>query len=225
MSGTEHELERIVREVLRRLREQEITREIRAESAGIKERPGTLSLDDRVITLATLSDKLADVKRIIVPRSAVVTPAVRDELKKRKISLEFATNRPGAKTTSRRLLLAVTTQYDAAALAKRLLATGTHIEQLSATDWKDAVGTMTQKLKDTQLTGVILTDRPAAVACHANRDSAIRAAVVSDARSMKDATDSLGANLLVVDPAAHSLYMLERLLHEYAKSDHRELPL
>lgn len=225
MSGTEHDLERIVREVLRRLREYEITREIRAESVGIKEQLGTLSLDDRVITLVTLKDKLADVERIIVPRSAVVTPAVRDELKKLKISLEFAVNRPGAKQTTRRFLLAVATQYSPTALIKRLSAKGTNVEQLSATDWKDAVGKMTQQLKNSQSSGVILTDRPAAAACHANRDSAIRAAVVSDARSAKDATESLGANLFVVDPAAHSLYMLEKLLQEYARSDHRELPL
>lgn len=218
MSATEVELERIVREVLRRLRELEIAKVVSAESVATPTLPNTLTLVERLVTLGTLKGKLDGVARVVVPAKAVVTPAVRDELKTRKISLEYAAKSSGQKNETKRLLLAVATQYNPAALAQRMSATGTKIELVKVTDWKDAVGKMTLELKRTQTCGVILTDRPAAVACHANRDGAIRAAVASDLRGMKEAAQSLDANLLVVDPAMHSLHMLEKLLEEYAKS-------
>lgn len=225
MSVTEHELEHIVREVLRRLREHEITRQIREESAQNKEQPGTLILTEQVVTLATLKDRLTGAKRVIVAHGTIITPAAADELKARVIRLEFETNTKNTLGQRKSLLLAVTTNHNPKALVKRLTASGIDVEQLTATNWKDTVTRMTQKIKHGETKGVILTDRPAAAACHANRDSAIRAAMASDLRSVKDATDSLDANLLLVDPAAHSLNTLENLLREYARANQREMPL
>lgn len=225
MSVTEHELEHIVREVLRRLRELEITRQIREEQRQTEEQPGTLTLSDRVVTLATLKDRLTGAKRVIVKQGTIVTPAAKDELKTREIGLEFETNTQNAPRERKTLSLAVTTTYNPAALVKRLTASGINIEQQATTNWKESVNRMTQKLKNSEAKGVILTDRPAAAACHANRDGAIRAAVANDLRSVQDATGSFSANLLLVDPAAHSLHTLENLLREYARSNHREMPL
>jgi hypothetical protein len=76
MTVSPEQLEWIVQEVIRRLHGQP------AQSEASE-----LTLSDRVITLATLRDRLTNVGRIVVPSRAVVTPAVRDELNKRQIAL------------------------------------------------------------------------------------------------------------------------------------------
>lgn len=77
MTATPEQLEWIVQEVIRRLR----------DGGGNPPAGGELRLSDRVVTLAALKDRLANVQRVVVPAKAVVTPAVQDELKARQIEL------------------------------------------------------------------------------------------------------------------------------------------
>jgi hypothetical protein len=77
MTVTPEQLEWIVQEVIRRLR-------------LLESNPpptGELRLTECVVTLATLKDRMANVQRIVVTPRAVVTPAVRDELRQRTIEL------------------------------------------------------------------------------------------------------------------------------------------
>lgn len=77
MTISDQQLEWIVQEVIRRLRQ-------------MNDSPptiGELRLTERVVTLTTLRDRLSSISRVIVQPRAVVTPAVRDELKKLKIEL------------------------------------------------------------------------------------------------------------------------------------------
>ena len=78
MTVTPEQLEWIVQEVIRRLRNSDGANPPAA---------GELRLSDRVVTLAALKDRLSSVRRVVVPAKAVVTPAVRDELKARQIEL------------------------------------------------------------------------------------------------------------------------------------------
>lgn len=220
MSDAQYELEHIVREVLRRLRELERTGNNPAETAGTTD-PATLSLAESVVTLDGLKGKLSGVKTLVMPRGAVITPSARDELKKQRIRLEFAAGTKTRTQTSAQLVVSVVTPYNWGPLDRKLSAAGVSLEVIDAADWKEAVTKMTQEIRSRQAKGAILTDRPAAAACLANRDGAIRAAVAVDGRSTRDAIESLGANLLVIDPAMHSLHTLERLLREYANSEAR----
>jgi hypothetical protein len=80
MSFTEEQFERIVAEVIRRLKG--------GSPAPVAEAAGReLALADRVITLRSVEGKLAGVSRVKVAARAVVTPAVKDELKQRQIAL------------------------------------------------------------------------------------------------------------------------------------------
>jgi hypothetical protein len=84
MTFTEEQVEWIVAEVLRRLGVADGTNGQPVMSSG-----GELRLGDKVVTMRTVEKRLADVKRVVVQPRAVVTPAVRDELKARKIELVF----------------------------------------------------------------------------------------------------------------------------------------
>ena len=71
--------ERIVQEVIRRL----VASGVDVGTTGNRQ----LTVSERVITLATLDGKLDGVETVSVQKRAVVTPAVKDELNRRKIRL------------------------------------------------------------------------------------------------------------------------------------------
>jgi len=48
-----------------------------------------LKLTERLITLRTIEKQLSGMKRVVVPPKSVVTPAVKDELRARKIELIY----------------------------------------------------------------------------------------------------------------------------------------
>jgi hypothetical protein len=78
MNISPEQLEWIVQEVIRRLRSLDAEK----PAAG-----GELRLTERVVTMSTLRGRLASARRVIVLSRAIVTPAVRDELKDRQIEL------------------------------------------------------------------------------------------------------------------------------------------
>jgi hypothetical protein len=90
MTFTEQEVERIVVEVIRRLGlldSQYRSAETRVEAGNPNGRE--LTLVERIVTLQSIEGQLAGVQSVIVEPSAVVTPAVRDELKQRRIRLIY----------------------------------------------------------------------------------------------------------------------------------------
>ena len=80
-------VERIVREVIRRLLERGVTVAPAGRAAVASSGSTELALTGKLVTMETVRDRLAGVLRVTVARTTIVTPAVRDELKKRKIEL------------------------------------------------------------------------------------------------------------------------------------------
>ena len=78
MRLTDAEIERIVREVIRRL-----------TSAGVQvdTATSTLKIDKRLVTLATIEGQLEGIQKLVVMPKAGVTPSGRDELRDKKIEL------------------------------------------------------------------------------------------------------------------------------------------
>jgi len=79
-------VEYIVREVIRRLAADGRYRLHASSQPPVRSQE--LNLTDRLVTLATLHGKLDGVTQITTARNSVITPAVRDELKNRKIVLK-----------------------------------------------------------------------------------------------------------------------------------------
>ena len=80
MTLSEEQVEWIVVEVLRRLGVAGDER--RSSPVG-----GALSIPERVVTMRLIEGRLNGVSRFLVQPGAVITPAVKDELKKRSIEL------------------------------------------------------------------------------------------------------------------------------------------
>jgi hypothetical protein len=92
MNLTAADIDRIVTEVVRRLRALAATSSTTAPSQK-PETQSSLNLNDKVITLATLKGKLEGITTVIVSDRAIVTPAVKDELRDRKIRWERSTTK------------------------------------------------------------------------------------------------------------------------------------
>jgi ribose 5-phosphate isomerase RpiB len=64
---------------------------------------------------------------------------------------------------------------------------------------------------------VVLADRCHWIACRANRNHYVRAAVVTDARAADQAREELGANLFCVPPTGMAQFALLNLLRSCGK--------
>jgi hypothetical protein len=89
MTFSEEQVEWIVTEVMRRLRTLDGNNRVAGDerSSSPVDRRSELTLGDRVITLRSIENRLTDVHRLIITKQAVITPAVKDELKQRNIEL------------------------------------------------------------------------------------------------------------------------------------------
>lgn len=79
MTLTAEQLEYIIREVMRRLAELGVGK----PATSVSE----LALAGRLVTLRDLEGKLTNVTKVTVTKQTVVTPAVRDLLREKKIEL------------------------------------------------------------------------------------------------------------------------------------------
>ncbi len=89
MSGSTFDIESVVREVIRRLTNGSNghTPEVGADEKQNTD-AGTMRLTQQVVSLAQLEGRLDRVSRLVVPRRAIVTPAVCDELRRYGITLQ-----------------------------------------------------------------------------------------------------------------------------------------
>ncbi|MHB8901679.1 MAG: RpiB/LacA/LacB family sugar-phosphate isomerase [Thermoguttaceae bacterium] len=165
---------------------------------------GDLVVADRVVTLAALGDRLAAARRLLVPPRAVVTPAVRDELRRRNVLLVVAEPNVAGSTAagqSGRIVVTVLgSRIDPKPLVDELESSGAKVEIQRFDCLIRATNDMAARLVDTGAAGVLLTNYGAVAMCLANRHQGVRAVLASDeARTAEDAA-SVGANLLVVEP-------------------------
>ena len=87
MTYSDEQVEWIVIEVLRRLGVAAAASRVPGDERSSSPVGSELAITERVVTLRLLDGRLAGVNRLVVPPRAVITPAVKDELKQRQIEL------------------------------------------------------------------------------------------------------------------------------------------
>ncbi len=177
---------------------------VKAESVGV-------DLDLPVITADVLAEKLRPGQTLRIGRRSVLTPSARDWLASRKISWARLTAHASATAggTSRWQLVLTNVTPVVATL------------RTSLTNWKtellgtpqEAADFATRAICTGEADGVVgLCGSAATVACLANRNPKVRAAVVSAASELPVLVDQLSPNFLVVNPHNRSLMELKNLL-------------
>jgi hypothetical protein len=184
---------------------------------------GELVLAERVVTLDTLDGKLDGIRRVVASSTAIVTPAVRDALRDRKI--ECVRRTVQATTTKKQqnasLVVAAIELAHAQQAAEML---GDNAAAIAASTLVETVHDVCSHVADGKARGLLLTDQPAVAVCLANRQRTIRAAHITCHQSAGEVVASIGANLLIVDSRGLSSFQLKRLVQAACKGSAKQCP-
>jgi hypothetical protein len=186
--------------------------------------PGDLAIDSRVLTLSELEGRLEGVRRLVVPPAAVVTPAVRDELRRRNVALAYGSSPGRGAALLRMIVVTHAGRFDAAPLLASLAGEAVQIDQHSSDCVIAAVDRLAGELARPGTLGLLLTRHTAAGLCLANRLRGVRAVSGTEAGEVSAAAAAVGANLLVIDPIALSPFQLKRITTEFCRAGARPCP-
>lgn len=232
----EVDIDEIVRQVVAQLRSaptttanESKTPEQRATTAIANNGSDAVQLEitERLVTLATLEHRLTGIRHVVLARGAVLTPSVRDVFRERKITVSYAA---GAKATTTVAIVLGVAELDetasakaAAAFVESLSRDGVVIERIATTGLANVVNELADHAARGGRPTVLLTSRPEAAACLANRFAGVRAVGGRDTGAVRLAMAEVAANLLTFDPTVAPA-AFRRLITEFRTGWPRRVP-
>ena len=226
LTASTEDIQRIVREVMAQLG----TASIRAAAPAPADAPpavgdGNVFVNSRMVTLESIAGRLHGAKQLTVPLGALVTPSVRDELRRKGVALVRGSAGAAERKGLARVLLAVSlSRHDPAAVVQMLTREGVDVQ----TDTSDCLIAATDKLAAAvasgQALGLLWTRHVAAGLCLANRHAAVRAVLAAGVSATAAAVSAVGANVLVVDPAVGTAYEKRHILRDFCLGGIRHCP-
>lgn len=192
--------------------------------AAVQQSDGSVAISRRVLTLADLPERSAAVRRLIVPLGTVVTPAAQDELQQRKIKLVVGEPGDAAAKPAKTILMVAAATFDSAALAGALEREGTTVDARHMDCLIRATDQLAADLAADSTVGLLVTAHPAAALCLANRHPGVRAILGTRADTVVGDAQSVGANLLVVDPGPHGFFALKQISSRFLQGGPRTCP-
>jgi hypothetical protein len=225
------EIERIVREVTEQLRGSSLAvtkpTAVAPASAALpsESRDGEVHVHSRVVTIESIVGRLNGAKQLVVPRGALVTPSVRDELRRKGVALVRENVAASVTNGLPRVLLVVgRTRHDPATAVRLLTQEGIAVQ----TETSDCMIASTDKLAAAVATGqslgLLWTRHTAVGLCLANRHAAVRAVLASGVSTTAAAVESVGANVLVIDPTVGTDYEKKQILRDFCVGGIRLCP-
>ncbi len=235
--STEAEVDQIVREVLKRLQADEGSR-LHAPSSQPTQTNGvvtpskgsppaaieathSLQLTRPLVTLSALADRLHGAAELKVPRGAIVTPAARDYLRDQRVALRYSDETVSKNSPSpRNLVLGVAeTRFEPAALIGCLSRHTVRCEQIARIGLAGLIDEMSSRVSLSGDRAVLFTGEPDIALCLANRQRGVRASQSRCVASARRAKQSLGMNLMVIEPTGQSMFQLEQILKEFCDGE------
>jgi hypothetical protein len=178
----------------------------------------------RVVAPTGVATRLDGLRRLVIRRGAVVTPAVRDLLRQHGVTLVTAIDSqsmgPGQVPLT---LVAVATTYDPAPLVASL-ARDTTVAEIPAVDLISGIAALADRVGCGGSLGLLVTDQTTAALCLANRDPAIRAAAVTDPADVAAVAQEIGANVLLVNPAQRGTAALAAIARAFCRQGPQPCP-
>jgi hypothetical protein len=190
------------------------------EPAAVERREGDLVLEDRVVTLSSLDGRWDQTRRLVLTPNAVLTPSVKDELRKRRVRVEYR----AADVAPPVIALACCTHTPHAGHLAARLAASVPAQVVPAARLVEAVRELAQWVVADHRLGVLLTDDPLSGVCLANRRQAVRAAWPRCLRELPAVITAIGANVLVVDPLGVTTRDFERMVEMFQQDLPRRCP-
>jgi hypothetical protein len=175
--------------------------------------------------MSELEGRIEGIKRVVVPPQAVVTPSVRDELKRKRITLVYdqPVPVPGA-GRARLVMLVLGSQYDPIPLVRAMGAEGIEVETRRTECLVDATDQLAGEVVKPNTLGVAVTTYPAMAICLANRHPGVRAVWGVDPVTANAHAASVGANVLVVDPRTTAFFQVKQMVSRFHRDGPRACP-
>ena len=233
MTQTTLDIERVVREVLAELNRGATAGSSssagntvgQANSGTRSPLNGELVLSTRLVTMDDIADRLAGIRRVVVAPQAVVTPAVRDVLRQRDITLSRGLPEKNAAAAALRLVVvAARSKFDPKLLAGSLQGEGIAIECRKTDCILAATDQLAAELAKGDALAVLLTPHTAAALCLTNRLPGVRAVLAAGSGNVQADINAVGANLLVADPHSIGLFKLARVAGDFYRGGLRACP-
>lgn len=210
-------IEQIVANVLQQLQPSSTAR---SASAPPTSHPTETRLDLPVITAETLQHKVQPGQRLQIAAHAVLTPSARDWLKAHGVIWQRSSRTAaGSPASGTRWLLVGTMTAATRSLVHLLPREFPEWSWQPCSEPRQLVEAAVQRLSTGSAEWVVaVSAQAAAVACRTNRQSAVRAAVVSQAAEVPQLVAAMGVNLVVIDPQGKSFVELRNVLRACAAS-------
>jgi hypothetical protein len=170
----------------------------------------------QVITQALLAEALNGSATVTIGPKAILTPSARDFLRHREIEVVRELAQSSSPVAIRWQIIAARSTPQAAAAARHLQHSGIACDiRLSGLPAEAAAQATSALCRGEAEHVVVFSDQPEIVACLANRNERIRAAVIAEAATVERVQKSLNPNLLAIDPAGKGVYELKALLKAF----------
>jgi hypothetical protein len=218
MPTPEDQVEQIVREVLTRLGGKPETNVV-GPSSPVKE----LVVNESVVTVATLGEKLGGIRRLVVSPRAVVTPSARDLLKENNVTL-VRSLRTATPTAVRIALATAGTKFDVSEIVRSLRQNRAEVEQLASMGVAQVTKELAEEVGKSGKLGVLITPDTTQAVCIANRHRGVRAATAASRGEVNEIIKAVGANFVIVDPARRSRFEVQRIVEAFCLAGARQCP-
>ncbi len=219
-------VDQIVHEVMRRLDGGGDQPRKDAPRQKVVSAAGQVEIVERVVSVEQLGGRLDNITQMFVRADAIITPAAQDLLNEKGIRVTRGgpsrDSTPGAACIA---LAVLDTDYDTTKLMQTLEKAKIAARRLTTTDLVAAIDAMTGRTIPSESRGIILTRETEVALCLANRRNCMRAALAANASDVARAIESIGANLLVVDPAGCSLHELLRIVKRFVSGERGNVPV
>ena len=194
MDITSELIDSIVQKVIARLQQAGAL-----ESASKDCPTNVLTIDDRLVTLATIEKKIEGIKQLEVKPKAVVTPAVFDLLRDKSIQLRRTAN--GASNGSKKKVVVATTEPQANPHELNRWLRDHLFDAIPITNssTEDLVAEIARRQLTDAEKVIVISSCPFQFACVANRNEQLRAIAALDAKTAAQAVNETDANVLVMD--------------------------
>ncbi len=221
-------IRQLVSEVVARIRSQDehaISESTCSETANVSGPSTFVTIDDRVITLATITHLPKDSTAVHIQPKAVVTPSALESARDQGIRIVRSASSPSEETNALPFIIGQA-ECDGS-WAQRyasIIQDIPHAQQLPASGLTDVITTMAMHASRNGARGVLLCGRPHAALVLLNRNPGVRAVMSHDPRSLEFAIHECAANIIIVNPKIFPRGSLRRACTDFASAQSLGIP-
>lgn len=209
-------LDAIVREVVERLLQMDGESKsgpVRSSDVPLEQVPANeILLAEKVITMESLRGHDLSQKTVVVSVSAVVTPAVKDELRDRGAKLERRESLDAVESTPAGSM-ACLTQGNLSRLDPQLMGLGIKVVDANGLDW-DLLRSRAAEEVSRHGGAIMVALEPYVAVCELNRSPSLRAGYSATATAMGKLAQQLQPNVVVIDARRYTHATLREAMNQ-----------